>query len=115
MLDEEELRKNLIAAGHKIVDDTLSKEELHYYDTHHFGRSTKEERNEDSAIVVSGSWEKTVAKIRARREARKRENAAKVVTIRIPLRVIEGYKEIAASEGVGYQTLMNEVLETALA
>ena len=39
---------------------------------------------------------------------------SKAVTIRIPVRVIEGYKKKAASDGVGYQTLMNEVLEAAL-
>lgn len=41
MLDAKELKKSLEAAGHKIVEDTLSKEELHYYDTHHFGKCAK--------------------------------------------------------------------------
>lgn len=39
MLNAKELEKNLLAAGHRIVPDTLSKEELHYYDTHHFGKA----------------------------------------------------------------------------
>lgn len=39
MLNAKELEKSLLAAGHKIVPDTLSKEELRYYDTHHFGKA----------------------------------------------------------------------------
>jgi len=62
----------------------------------------------------TSSWEKTIAKIRAIREARKLENASKLVTMRIPVRIIDRYKELAAAEGIGYQTLMNEVLEASL-
>ena len=77
--------------------------------------SFKEGLEDGSTIVDEGPWEKTVAKIRAMRKARKLENSSRPVTMRIPVRVIEGYKAKAAAEGVGYQTLMNEVLEAALA
>lgn len=39
MLNAKELEKSLLAAGHTIVPDTLSKEELRYYDKHHFGKA----------------------------------------------------------------------------
>ena len=70
-----------------------------FYKKHDFGDEMRE-------AVESGRG--------ARSEARKAEKASKAVTIRIPVRVIEGYKKKAASDGVGYQTLMNEVLEAAL-
>lgn len=44
---------------------------------------------------------------------RRRANSTKPVTLRIPVGVIERYKKRAASAGIGYQTLMNEILEAA--
>ena len=40
-------------------------------------------------------------------------DATKSITIRVPVRVIERYKKRAAAVGVGYQTLMKQMLEAA--
>ena len=40
-------------------------------------------------------------------------NATRAITIRVPVRVIERYKKRAAAVGIGYQTLMKQMLEAA--
>ncbi|MDD7298453.1 MULTISPECIES: BrnA antitoxin family protein [Fibrobacter] len=45
---------------------------------------------------------------------RRRTNATKPVTLRVPVRVIERYKKRASADGIGYQTLMNEILDAAM-
>lgn len=111
MLDVEEMRKDLEVRGHRIVENTMSDAEL--------DKLEKDLGNGDAdsgyVVVSEGPWEATVAKVRAMRAAKRMSKASRVVTIRIPARVVDGYKAKAAAEGVGYQTLMNEVLEAALA
>lgn len=51
--------------------------------------------------------------VRERRAAERSRNASKVVTMRMPSVLVERYKKRAASAGIGYQTLMKEVLEAA--
>lgn len=111
MLTLEEMRKDLEARGHRIVENTMSDGELEKLEE----ELEKEDSVSGALVFDDGPWEMTVARIRAMRESKRRENASKPVTMRIPVRVIEFYKKKAALEGVGYQTLMNEVLEAALA
>ena len=51
--------------------------------------------------------------VRERRAAERSRNASKVVTMRMPSILVERYKKRAAAAGIGYQTLMKEVLEAA--
>ena len=62
-----------------------------------------------TAIVSEGPWEETVKAVKAKMAA----NATKAITIRVPVRVIERYKKRAAAAGIGYQTLMKQMLEAA--
>lgn len=90
--------------------------DVDFYRDHDFGDEMREAVNSGRGFVGENMTpDQFFAMARARSDARKAEKASKAVTIRIPVRVIDGYKARAVSEGVGYQTLMNEVLEAALA
>lgn len=89
--------------------------DIDFYKKHDFGDEMREAVDSGRGFIGENMTpDQFFAMARARSEARKAEKASKAVTIRIPVRVIEGYKKKAASDGVGYQTLMNEVLEAAL-
>lgn len=51
--------------------------------------------------------------VRERRAAEKARNASQVVTMRMPSSLVERYRRSAAAAGIGYQTLMKEILEAA--
>ena len=51
--------------------------------------------------------------IKARRAAEKARNASMVVTMRVPASLVARYKRRAKAAGIGYQTLMKEILEAA--
>jgi predicted DNA binding CopG/RHH family protein len=94
----------------KIVDDiNISKEELDYFENHDFGEEMREALENGTAIVSEGNWDETVKAMKAKMAA----NATKAITIRVPVRVIERYKKRAAVAGIGYQTLMKQMLEAA--
>jgi Uncharacterized protein conserved in bacteria len=94
----------------KIVDDIdISKEELDYFENHDFGEEMREALENGTAIVSEGNWDETVKAVKAKMAA----NATKAITIRVPVRVIERYKKRAAAAGIGYQTLMKQMLEAA--
>ena len=94
----------------KIVDDIdISKEELDYFENHDFGEEMREALENGTAIVSEGNWDETVKAMKAKMAA----NATKAITIRVPVRVIERYKKRAAAAGIGYQTLMKQMLEAA--
>ena len=94
----------------KIVDDiNISKEELDYYENHDFGEEIRKGLEDGTAIVAEGNWDETVKAVKAKMAA----NATKAITIRVPVRVIERYKKRAAAAGIGYQTLMKQMLEAA--
>lgn len=94
----------------KIVDDIdISKEELDYFENHDFGEEMREALENGTAIVSEGNWDETVKALKAKMAA----NATKAITIRVPVRVIERYKKRAAAAGIGYQTLMKQMLEAA--
>lgn len=98
----------------KVVDDVnISKEELDYYDNHDFGKEFAEGLKDGSTIVSEGPWEDTVRMIRERRAAERARNASQVVTMRMSSSLVERYKRRAAAAGIGYQTLMKEILEAA--
>lgn len=92
----------------KIVDDTMSKEELEALEKRDYSKDLKEARKNGSVVVADG-WDNAVKAIKAKRAL----DASKTITIRVPVRVIERYKKKAASVGIGYQTLMKEMLEAA--
>lgn len=90
--------------------------DIDFYKNHDFGNEMREAVDSGRGFVGENMTpDQFFAMARAKSEARKAKNVSKAVTIRIPVRVIEGYKAKAAAECVGYQTLMNEVLEAALA
>lgn len=51
--------------------------------------------------------------VRERRAAERARNASQVVTMRMSSSLVERYKRSAAAAGIGYQTLMKEILEAA--
>jgi predicted DNA binding CopG/RHH family protein len=93
----------------KIIDDFLSKEELEELDNRDFSEEMREALENGTAIVSEGNWNETVKAMKAKMAA----NATKAITIRVPVRVIERYKKRAAAAGIGYQTLMKQMLEAA--
>ena len=94
----------------KVVDDVnISKEELDYYENHDFGEDIREAEKNGTLVVSEGPWEETVKAVKAKMAA----NATRAITIRVPVRVIERYKKRAAAAGIGYQTLMKQMLEAA--
>ena len=93
----------------KIVDDFLSKEELEKIDNRDFSEDIREAEKNGTIVVSEGPWEETVKAVKAKLAA----NATRTITIRVPVRVIERYKKRAAAVGIGYQTLMKQMLEAA--
>ena len=93
----------------KIVDDSLSKEELEELDKRDFSEDIREAEKNSTIVVSEGPWEETVKAVKAKLAA----NATRAITIRVPVRVIERYKKRAAAAGIGYQTLMKQMLEAA--
>ncbi|MBR4347621.1 MAG: hypothetical protein IKP90_01575 [Fibrobacter sp.] len=93
----------------KIVDDFLSKEELEKIDNRDFSDDIREAEKNGTLVVSEGPWEETVKAVKAKMAA----NATRAITIRVPVRVIERYKKRAAAAGIGYQTLMKQMLEAA--
>ena len=93
----------------KIVDDFLSKEELKKIDNRDFSDDIREAEKNGTLVVSEGPWEETVKAVKAKMAA----NATRAITIRVPVRVIERYKKRAAAAGIGYQTLMKQMLEAA--
>lgn len=93
----------------KVVDDFLSKEELEELDNRDYSEDIREAEKNGTIVVSEGPWEETVKAVKAKMAA----NATKAITIRVPVRVIERYKKRAAAVGIGYQTLMKQMLEAA--
>ena len=93
----------------KIVDDFLTKEELEKLDNRDFSEDIREAEKNGTSVVAEGNWYETVKALKAKMAA----NATKAITIRVPVRVIERYKKRAAAVGIGYQTLMKQMLEAA--
>ncbi len=93
----------------KIVDDFLPKEELEKLDKRDFSDDIREAKAKGRVIVSNGDWNETVKAVKAKMAA----DATKSITIRVPVRVIERYKKRAAAVGVGYQTLMKQMLDAA--
>ncbi|WP_295069898.1 hypothetical protein [uncultured Fibrobacter sp.] len=93
----------------KIVDDFLPKEELEKLDKRDFSDDIREAKAKGRVVVSNGDWNETVKAVKAKMAA----DATKSITIRVPVRVIERYKKRAAAVGVGYQTLMKQMLEAA--
>ena len=93
----------------KIVDDFLSKEELEKIDNRDFSEDIREAEKNGTIVVSEGPWEETVKAVQAKLAA----NATRAITIRVPVRLIERYKKRAAAVGIGYQTLMKQMLEAA--
>lgn len=93
----------------KIADDFLSKEELEELDKRDFSEDIREAEENGTIVVSEGPWEETVKAVQAKLAA----NATRAITIRVPVRVIERYKKRAAAAGIGYQTLMKQMLEAA--
>ena len=93
----------------KIVDDFLSKEDLEKLDNRDFSEDIREAEKNGTIVVSEGPWEETVKAVKAKLAA----NATRAITIRVPVRVIERYKKRAAAVGIGYQTLMKQMLEAA--
>ena len=93
----------------KIVDDFLSKEELEKIDNRDFSEDIREAEKNGTLVVSEGPWEETVKAVKAKMAA----NATRAITIRVPVRVIERYQKRAAAAGIGYQTLMKQMLEAA--
>ena len=93
----------------KIVDDFMSKEELEKIDNRDFSDDIREAEKNGTLVVSEGPWEETVKAVKAKMAA----NATRAITIRVPVRVIERYKKRAAAAGIGYQTLMKQMLEAA--
>ncbi len=93
----------------KIVDDFLTKEELEDLDSRDFSEDIREAEKNGTILVSKGNWDETVKALKAKMAA----NATKAITIRVPVRVIERYKKRAAAVGIGYQTLMKQMLEAA--
>ena len=93
----------------KIVDDFLSKEELEKLDNRDFSEDIREAEKNGTIVVSEGPGEETIKAVKAKLAA----NATRAITIRVPVRVIERYKKRAAAVGIGYQTLMKQMLEAA--
>ena len=93
----------------KIVEDFLTKEELEDLDSRDFSEDIREAEKNGTILVSKGNWDETVKALKAKMAA----NATKAITIRVPVRVIERYKKRAAAVGIGYQTLMKQMLEAA--
>ena len=93
----------------KIVDDFMSKEELEKIDNRDFSEDIREAEKNGTIVVSEGPWDETVKAVKAKLAA----NATRAITIRVPVRVIERYKKRAAAAGIGYQTLMKQMLEAA--
>ena len=93
----------------KIVEDFLTKEELEDLDSRDFSEDIREAEKNGTIVVAEGNWDETVKALKAKMAA----NATKAITIRVPVRVIERYKKRAAAVGIGYQTLMKQMLEAA--
>ncbi len=93
----------------KIVEDFLTKEELENLDSRDFSEDIREAEKNGTILVSEGNWDETVKALKAKMAS----NATKAITIRVPVRVIERYKKRAAAVGIGYQTLMKQMLEAA--
>jgi predicted DNA binding CopG/RHH family protein len=87
----------------------MSKEELEKIDNRDFSEDIREAEKNGTIVVSEGPWEETVKAVKAKLAA----NATRAITIRVPVRVIERYKKRAAAAGIGYQTLMKQMLEAA--
>ena len=90
----------------KIINDFLPKEELEKLDNRDFSDDIREAKVKGRIVVSKGDWNETVKAVKAKMAA----NATKTITIRVPVRVIERYKKRAAAVGIGYQTLMKQML-----
>lgn len=93
----------------KVIDDFMSKEDLEKLDNRDFSEDIREAEKNGTIVVSEGPWEETVKAVKAKLAA----NATRAITIRVPVRVIERYKKRAAAAGIGYQTLMKQMLEAA--
>lgn len=93
----------------KVIDDFMSKEDLEKLDNRDFSEDIREAEKNGTIVVSEGPWEETVKAVKAKLAA----NATRAITIRMPVRVIERYKKRAAAAGIGYQTLMKQMLEAA--
>lgn len=109
MLTVEEMRRDLEAKGHRIVKNTMSDEELDYYENHDFGKEFEEGIKDGSAIVSEGPWEETVAAIKARNA----RNERKMTSLRVPVWILEGLKRNAERGGVKFSEYAIEALAKA--
>ncbi|MCF0215468.1 MAG: hypothetical protein HUK21_03230 [Fibrobacteraceae bacterium] len=91
MLNKKKLKAELEKAGHKIVANTMTPEELLKLEN-----ETVNADERSGAFEFDGSWEKTVAEIKAR----KAKNATKMRSFRIPVWIIEGLEKNAKKGGV---------------
>lgn len=97
----DELRKGLLAAGHKIVDNTISGRELENV-----------ESELDESVGIDDARMK-VLQMKAKSALKSGRTSMKMVSLRLDPKTIENMKKKAAELGMPYQAVARKVLQSA--
>lgn len=100
-MNKEALRKSLLAAGHKVVKNRLSKNELE-----------KVEVELDKTVGIDDARMKVLT-ARARAALSKKKVNLKMVSLRLDPQTVENMKKKAAELGMPYQAVARNVLQSA--
>lgn len=100
-MDKEELKAALIASGHKIVENTLSAEELEDV-----------ERELDESVGIDDARMKVLVE-KAKTALSGEKPNLKMVSIRLDPQTVENMKKKAAELGMPYQAVVRKVLKAA--
>lgn len=105
------------AAGYRIVPDTLSEAELERLDNPSAADVRKDIASSGKSAVFRGdpalSPAENLARVRAFFRAKEADDKRRMVSFRIPGKVISGLRRNAEKAGVKYQTYVNAVLQAA--
>ncbi|MCQ2123599.1 MAG: BrnA antitoxin family protein [Fibrobacter sp.] len=100
-MDKEELKAALIASGHKIVENTLSAEELEDV-----------ERELDESVGIDDARLKVLVE-KAKTALSGEKSSLKMVSLRLDPQTVENMKKKAAELGMPYQAVARKVLQAA--
>lgn len=100
-MDKEELKAALIASGHKIVENTLSAEELEDV-----------ERELDESVGIDDARLKVLVE-KAKTALSGEKSSLKMVSLRLDPQTVENMKKKATELGMPYQAVARKVLQAA--
>jgi uncharacterized protein (DUF4415 family) len=116
-MNGKKIRNGWKVSGYKIVPDTLTKAELNRLDNPTDADIRRENGLSGKAGVFAGdpalTADENLARVRAFFKAKDADDRRRMVSFRIPGKVISGLRRNAEKAGVKYQTYVNAVLEAA--